>query len=107
VYHATNFKFFDRYQQEPVVLMDDFRKDKVDFSFFLQLIDRYLPRVEKKGVDGGCFWNPRVIIITCPRLPDAEFVAHSKDSFNNRVTDVYEDVDQVWRRCDEVWEYVK
>jgi len=37
-------------------------------------------------------WNPRVIIITCPRWPADEFVRHKEDRDGVRTVEAYEDV---------------
>ena len=60
-------KWFDGYNGEDRVVIDDLRRDSMPFNFLLAVIDRYLARVPIKG--GFTHWNPREIIITCPRRP--------------------------------------
>ena len=56
------------------------------------MLDRYPLRVPIKG--GFAWWNPKQIFVTCPRLPEEEFVRHGAEQ-----NQVYEDVEQVRRRC--------
>jgi len=39
----------------------------------LDLLDRYPLDVQQKGIKGGIMWDPEVIIITAPRIPEEEF----------------------------------
>lgn len=41
------------------------------------MLDRYKHEVPVKG--NFVMWNPEVIIVTCPRIPDNEFVRHEKN----------------------------
>lgn len=76
-------RWFDNYEGQEVAIIDDFRKEQLPIesglAFFLRLIDRYAFMAPVKG--DFTVWNPRVIIITCPRWPDEEFVRHREDQF--------------------------
>ena len=41
----------------------------------LRLLDRYYLRVPIKGA--FTTWKPEIIYISCPRVPELEFVRHS------------------------------
>jgi len=60
-------------------------------------MDRYPLQCPNKG--GFTTWNPTTIFITCPRIPNDEFVRHTKDMQGNNQTEQFEDVEQVNRRC--------
>jgi len=57
----------------------------VSFNFLLRLMDVYPLEVPVKN--GFKIWNPKYLFITCPRIPEEEFVKHTIDG---NVT--YEDV---------------
>lgn len=60
-------QWFDGYDGQPVVCIDDYRTDHAKFSAMLRLLDRYYYSVPVKGafVD----WQPLLIIITAPKSP--------------------------------------
>lgn len=58
---SSNTMFFDGYQGQEAVLIDDF-KGNIRFNFLLQLLDRYNLRVNTKG--GTTNWCPKRIYIT-------------------------------------------
>jgi len=68
------------------------------FNWLLRILDRYAVRAPIKG--GFTWWNPKHIFITCPRLPCEEFVRHSEGG-----NVVYEDIEQINRRCDEILQW--
>ena len=82
-------KWWDGYQQEECVIIDDYRRDLCTFSFLLQLFDRYPLRVEYKG--GSMQFNSKVIIVTSPKNP--------RDTWEGRSE---EDIGQLTRRIHEV-----
>ena len=55
--------------------MDDFRSGDIPFNRLLRYLDRYPCGVPVKG--GRVPFNPRLIVITCPRVPRDEFVRHA------------------------------
>jgi len=61
-------KWWDGYENQEVVIMDDFRPSKeIPFSFILNLFDRYPLTVEVKG--GMCTFNSKKIYVTTPMSP--------------------------------------
>lgn len=88
---GVDLKWFDGYNGEEDVIIDDFRKDFCTFHFLLRLLDRYPLRVNIKG--GTVQWVPKRIFITCPLPPRA-------------VYDTREDIEQLMRRITEVKEFV-
>lgn len=74
---GSSLKWFDGYSDQEVAVFDDFRKEMCSFAWFLRLLDRNPVCPEVKG--GHCYFNPRVIYITCPRLPEEEFVRHGAE----------------------------
>lgn len=87
---GVDLKWFDGYNGEADVIIDDFRKDFCTFHFLLRLLDRYPLRVNIKG--GTVQWVPKRIFITCPLPPRA-------------VYDTREDIEQLMRRITEVKEF--
>lgn len=73
-----------------VAVIDDFRNNPKTFDDFLRLIDRYPSQQPIKG--SHAWFNPKYIIITCPRTPTYEFVRHQKDLNGKANNEVYEDV---------------
>lgn len=59
-----NFQWFDGYEGQKGVIIDDFRRQEIKFNFMLQLLQAYRFRVPIKG--GFVNWIPEWIIITCP-----------------------------------------
>lgn len=93
---VSSFPWFDEYDNEPVVCLDDIRKDSFPkFTDLLHHLDIYKKKVPVKG--SFVIWNPRVIILTCPRVPEDEYVYH--DRYHNGEIAQYEDIKQVTRRC--------
>lgn len=86
--HDT-LQWFDGYQGQPVVIIDDFRGSSAKFSFLLKLLDRYPLKVPVKGsyVD----WVPEVIMVTSPYKPE--------DVYRNKSD---EDISQLTRRISTV-----
>lgn len=65
---SDSLQWFDGYGGQEAVILDDIRRDDVKFNFFLRLLDGYRIRVPIKG--GFVQWSPKLIIITCPMMPD-------------------------------------
>lgn len=72
-------KWWDGYEMEADVIIDDFRPDYMNFQFLLRLLDRYPMQVECKG--GSVPWMARNIIITAPTSPTVMF-AHCQEDIN-------------------------
>jgi len=84
VSNAT-LQWFDGYDGQRVVVLDDYRTNHAKFSFVLRLLDRYLFQVPYKG--GFVSWQPVLIIVTTPKSP--------RNTWNLRTE---EDIAQLERR---------
>lgn len=62
--HSEKLQWFDGYNGQSYVIIDDFRRNMCTFNYFLRLLDRYEMQVQVKG--GYVNWIPKYIIITCP-----------------------------------------
>lgn len=58
--------WFDGYDNQEIMIINDFRSEMFNFSFLLNLLDRYPIKVEPKGKPSRQF-NSKVIIINCPK----------------------------------------
>lgn len=87
-------KWFDNYNQEPCLLLDELRAGQAcaEFSFLLTLTDRYPMSIEVKGA--SCQVNSPIIVITAPMPPQLMFQSQSEhDSLQQllrRITQVIE-----------------
>lgn len=82
-------KWWDGYNGEPDVIIDDYRRDLCTFAELLRLFDRYPMRVEYKG--GTAQFAARNIVVTTPRSP--------RETWEGRTE---EDLQQLLRRIDEI-----
>jgi len=82
-------KWWDGYEQQEAVIIDDYRRDLCTFSELLRLFDRYPHRVEAKG--SSVHFNSKVIIVTTPKNPQDTWEGRSE-----------EDVAQLLRRIEVV-----
>lgn len=80
---SVDLKWFDGYNGQPAVLIDDFRGNFCSFHSLLRYLDRYPMRVPVKG--GFVVWKPERIYITSSKHPSA-------------IYNVDEDVNQLLRR---------
>lgn len=61
--------WFDGYDGEEIVVLDDLRKCKdMPLDKLIRILGNGMKRVPVKN--GSVAWNPRVIIITMPRPPE-------------------------------------
>jgi len=88
-YKMPGNKWWDGYEQQPVVVIDDYRRDMCTFSELLRLLDRYPHRVEMKGA--SIQFSSTTIIITSPKDPACTWEGRSD-----------EDIAQLVRRVTEV-----
>lgn len=80
-------KWWDGYNGEETVIIDDYRKDLCTFAELLRLLDRYAHRVENKG--GSIpFCSKRIVITSC-KHPEAIWEGRTE-----------EDLAQLMRRID-------
>lgn len=99
---ASSLKWWDGYNGQSVVIIDDFRYASVGdvggLSYLLRLLDRYDSKVEIKG---GCrAFLAEHVIITCPFSPIVAFT-YGKHTDNPQVD---EDIGQLIRRLSQVVE---
>jgi len=60
-------KWWDGYEGQEAVIIDDYRRDLCPFHQLLNLFDRYQYRVEFKG--GACQFRAKTIWVTTPKSP--------------------------------------
>lgn len=84
---STSLQWFDGYNGQPVVLIDDFRGSYCTFHQLLRYLDRYPLDVPVKG--GFVNWSPRRIYITSSKSP-------------REVYNVDEDIQQLLRRITKI-----
>lgn len=61
---ADSLKWFDGYGGQRAVIVDDIRRDDINFNYLLRLLDGRPIRCPVKG--SFVTWNPDLIIFTCP-----------------------------------------
>ena len=88
---SNDLKWFDGYEGQEAVLLDDFRVRDVSYGFLLRLLDRYPLNVPIKG--GFVPWVPRRIYVTCPMSPIEAF----EDMLSEK-----DDIGQLTRRIDKL-----
>lgn len=85
----TTGKWFEGYDAQPCVIIDDIRNDFMSYSEFLKLIDRYEFRVQTKG--GSRQFLAKHIIITSPYHPKYLWdTSESKTQLLRRISDIRE-----------------
>lgn len=89
-----SLKWFDGYDGQSGVIIDDFRGSSAAFHFLLKLLDRYPLKVPIKG--GYVNWVPKTIIITSAHPPQTVYNDER----------IREDIQQLIRRIDEIKEFV-
>lgn len=101
IHPAGSIKWWDGYVGQPVVIINDFRRDQCQgvggFSYLLNILDRYDVSVEVKGQITRGLWN--VCIITCPVAPDIAWT-YRKDSGS----ELEEHISQLIRRLNYIVE---
>lgn len=96
VSHSTG-QWFDSYQGQRCVILDDIRPDTWNFSLLLRLTDRYPIQVPIKG--GFTKWIPEYIFITAP-CPPRELYS------NHETKEPYDGIEQLERRIDTIRELI-
>lgn len=79
----TENKWWDGYEQQEGILLDDLRKDNFSLSFLLRLLDRHPMRVEIKG--GSVQINSKYIIITSDEAPHHWYQGNDLAQLRRRV----------------------
>lgn len=92
-FRPVNYKWWEGYDADKAVIVDDYRKDFCKFHELLKLIDIYPFRVETKGGSRQCFAN--TFFITSPCGP--------KETWSNRTE---EDIGQLLRRVHTIVEFL-
>lgn len=83
--------YFNGYENQPAVLLDDFRGDAIKFHYLLQLLDAYPITISIKHATS--VWNPARIYISSAK--------HPRDVYNK----TEEDMEQLIRRIDHIVEF--
>lgn len=86
---GKNLQWWEGYDANKFVIVDDFRKDFCTFHELLRILDRYPYRVMTKG--GSRQLLARVIVITCPWKPEVLFNTRSDEDIGQllrRITSV-------------------
>lgn len=90
---GKDLNWFDGYNGQQAVILDDLRSNSCDWGFLLRILDIYNTiNVPIKG--GFAKWCPTLIIITAPCLPEEMFKNHSNDQ-------VWDAIEQLNRRINE------
>ena len=89
---AGGTKWWDGYEGQDDVIIDDYRRDLCPFHELLRLLDRYPMRVEFKG--GSCYFRAKRVFITTPKCPRGTWEGRTE-----------EDLAQLIRRIEHVENY--
>ncbi len=92
IYTKPNNKWWDGYEQQETILIDDYRKDFCKFHELLTLTDRYPTKREIKG--GTIEINSKYIIFTAPHSPRQMWDGRTDEALN-----------QLIRRIDKVYKF--
>lgn len=87
----TTNKWWDGYNGEKEVIMDDYRAGMVPFSELLKILDRYRHRVEIKGI--SCELSATVFVITTTSRPEVTWHSRTDEALGQlirRITDIVE-----------------
>lgn len=90
VFSPISEKWWDGYNGEKRILIDDFRPNWCSFDKLLKLLDKYPLRIEAKGTSMQAQWN--TVYITTPHNIDNTFINSEENlaQLHRRVTDVIE-----------------
>jgi len=77
LYEKATFKWWDGYDGQETVLIDDFRGDYCKFHELLKLLDRYKYRGEIKG--GTVEVTAKRFIVTCPFRPEEVYMGRTDE----------------------------
>lgn len=88
-------QWFDGYDGQENVIIDDFRAHTIKYSLLLRVLDRYPLRLPVKG--GYVNWIPKTIIITSCH--------HPRNVYKSE--DIQESIEQLIRRIDIIQEFKK
>lgn len=74
----NSLQWYDGYAGESCVILDDIRRDHVDFSWLLRLLDGY-PGLMAPVKGAFTLWTPKHVIITAP-IPPEDFAPCTENS---------------------------
>ncbi len=105
VYCPISEKWWDGYNGEKAILIDDFRPSWCSFIRLLTLLDRYPLRIEAKGTSFQAHWD--TVYITTPQNIDNTYINSEEnlDQLKRRVTDIGEFVEKDERQ-EEQYNYI-
>ena len=83
MYYKSIGKWWDFYNQETVVVWDDFRGCSYQASELFKLCDRYPYKVERKG--NMCEFNSELIIFTSNVEPEDLYEGNKGEPFMRRI----------------------
>lgn len=83
-----DLQWWDRYEQNHTVIIDEFEPEKVRIDFLLKLLDRYPLSLPTKG--GFIEFNSPVIIITSHHNPEHWYPADRKPELWRRIAEIVE-----------------
>lgn len=86
IYAVQSYKWWDGYNQNETILIDDMRRDFCKFNKLLQLLDRYPHKVEMKG--GMIEIHSPFIVITCPFHPQFLYQGEDIQQLLRRITHI-------------------
>lgn len=89
---SSSLQWFDGYDGQECVLLDELRADACKYEFLLKLLDRRIIQVPVKG--GFVWWKPKEIWITSPLSPRMMFPEQCNDQLDT--------INQLLRRITEI-----
>lgn len=93
----SNLKWWDKYDQQLCIFIDEFREEEMTFKDLLRLLDRYPYDVETKG--GHVPINSKFIVITSPRSPETMYAGKGEDLYQltRRITKIICSTDENYK----------
>lgn len=80
--------WFDGYDGQNILVLDDFRKNWMTFGFLLRVLDRNPVQIQRKGSSVYANWT--TVFITAPLPPDQLYATHEDVAqLTRRVTKVF------------------
>lgn len=89
LYLKTTYKWWDGYNNEETILIDDFRPTFCSFDNFLTMTDIYAYRAEYKTSSMGIPWKR--FVITCPYPPEVAYrgiTTEDEEQLLRRITEI-------------------
>lgn len=94
VFFKMSGPWFDGYQGEDIILIDDLREGGIEMDVLLRLTGGYAGRYPIKG--GSVIIHPKIVVVTAPCRPEHMFSTSAIDN-----------IDQVLRRITSMEEFVE